>query len=261
MKLSSSATSIIIITYWSLARPLLLLSLSVHAFQPLVNNKPPLSSLHHQQHVRSYSPLYMVTSSSSESSSSSSSSSVLLPETQPLASHTFAGMVEHGMIEKFCGNGSTKDIERILKSWRLLELDYEHNEYIGLHEPNISKENSNCIQHCHSYVPNLTIKEFWNIKQFDWTSKLESKYQEILKEFQSVVLKNPTELIKKGNNIWSGALTDDATSYGTGWKTLVLMDRGIWDPVRTYISCWGFVLLLWLVDWLMLAYCFSFLSF
>jgi aspartyl/asparaginyl beta-hydroxylase (cupin superfamily) len=35
-----------------------------------------------------------------------------------------------------------------------------------------------------------------------------------------------------GNNIWAGALTDDASSYGAGWRTLVLMNRGTWDPTN-----------------------------
>jgi aspartate beta-hydroxylase len=40
------------------------------------------------------------------------------------------------------------------------------------------------------------------------------------------------KLQQEGNNIWAGALTADAASYGEGWKTLVLMDRGRWDPVN-----------------------------
>lgn len=39
-------------------------------------------------------------------------------------------------------------------------------------------------------------------------------------------------LKEEGNNIWAGALTDDASSYGKGWRTLVLMNRGTWDHVN-----------------------------
>jgi len=46
------------------------------------------------------------------------------------------------------------------------------------------------------------------------------------------VTSNMDELVHKGNNIWAGALTVDASSYGEGWKTLVLMNRGIWDPIN-----------------------------
>jgi len=40
------------------------------------------------------------------------------------------------------------------------------------------------------------------------------------------------KLEKEGNNVWAGALTDEASGYGEGWKTLVLMDRGMWDEVN-----------------------------
>lgn len=145
------------------------------------------------------------------------------PETSPLSPHTFAGMVEKGMIDRF---GEEK-IDRILQSWRLLERDYEHNEFVGKGDPDSSK----CHQHCHSFVPGLTVKEFWDAEDFEWCRKLAKKYKAIREEFKSVT-SNMDELVKEGNNIWAGALTDDASSYGEGWKTLVLMNRGFWDPVN-----------------------------
>ena len=48
------------------------------------------------------------------------------------------------------------------------------------------------------------------------------------REFDTAMA-NSERLVEKGNNVWAGALTDDASSYGTGWKTLVLMNRGMWD--------------------------------
>ena len=48
------------------------------------------------------------------------------------------------------------------------------------------------------------------------------------REFDTAMA-NSERLAEKGNNVWAGALTDDASSYGTGWKTLVLMNRGMWD--------------------------------
>jgi aspartate beta-hydroxylase len=87
------------------------------------------------------------------------------------------------------------------------------------------------VQECHSYVPGLTIKPFWDSKDFDWAAYLEKSYPDIRKEFDRVNADMQT-LKEEGNNIWAGALTEDASSYGEGWRTLVLMNRGRWDPVN-----------------------------
>jgi aspartate beta-hydroxylase len=150
-------------------------------------------------------------------------STVALPETSPLPPHTFAGMVESGMIQKF----GEENVVRILKSWRLLEKGYEHREFVGKGDANTS----NMHQLCTSYVPALTIQEFWDTSQFPWCGKLQSKYKAIRDEFKRVTA-DMDKLVQEGNNIWAGALTQDASSYGEGWRTLVLMDRSFWDPVN-----------------------------
>lgn len=164
-------------------------------------------------------------------------SSPTIPETTPLPTHTFAGMVEQGLLEKF---GGPEDIQRILTSWRLLELGYEHNEYVG--PSTASPDESMCHQHCHSYVPGLSIQEYWDIEEeaklSPWTTKLQQKYKEIKKEFTRVAIQDSESLEQQGNNIWAGALTEDASSYGVDWKTLVLCDRGVWDPVSAVSMCW-----------------------
>ncbi len=142
----------------------------------------------------------------------------------PLSPNTFAGMVERGLLERFDEN----DIQRVLASWRLLDKDYYHKEYVG--EPG-KEEESDMLQECHSYVPGLSITPFWKEQDFDWAGYLESKYPEIRKEFDNVNA-DMNKLKEEGNNIWAGALTEDASSYGEGWKTLVLMNRGRWDPVN-----------------------------
>lgn len=144
--------------------------------------------------------------------------------TTPLPSNTFAGMVERGLLEKF----EETDIERVLASWRLLDKDYYHKEYVG--EAG-NEANSDMVQECHSYVPGLSIKPFWDAHDFDWAQYLEKQYPEIRKEFDKVN-SDMQKLKQEGNNIWAGALTADASSYGEGWKTLVLMNRGRWDPVN-----------------------------
>jgi aspartate beta-hydroxylase len=150
-------------------------------------------------------------------------SAVALPETSPLPPHTFAGMVESGMIQKF----GEENVVRILQSWRLLEKGYEHREFVGNGDANTS----NMHQLCLSYVPGLTIQEFWDTDKFPWCGKLQAKYKAIRDEFKRVT-EDMDKLVQEGNNIWAGALTQDASSYGEGWKTLVLMDRSFWDPVN-----------------------------
>ena len=154
------------------------------------------------------------------------STALTLPETSPLAPHTFGGMVELGIIERF----GEEAANRVLQSWRLLEMGYEHKEFIGEGDP----ETSACHQHAHSYVPGLNAQPFYPVDDHAWCGKLATKYKDIKREF-SKVTSDMAKLEREGNNVWASALTQDASSYGTGWKTLVLMDRGIWDPTNTIL--------------------------
>lgn len=138
-----------------------------------------------------------------------------------MAPHTFAGMVERGLLERF----DETEIERVLASWRLLDQDYYHRQVV-------LGDDDKMVQECHSYVPGLSIQPFWDTNQFDWAQHLEKSYDKIRQEFNTVTA-NLSQLQAQGNNIWAGALTEDASSYGEGWKTLVLMNRGRWDPVNT----------------------------
>lgn len=155
----------------------------------------------------------------------SSSGTTELPETSPLPQHTFAGMVEHAMATKF----GRENVERVIESWRLLDRGYEHREFLG--PKDMDPQSSRCHQHAHSYVPGLSAKPFWNTDDFPWCKKLKSKYKQMYREFKQAT-ENMERLQSEGNNVWAGALTDDASSYGEGWRTLVLMDRGRWDPVN-----------------------------
>jgi len=89
-------------------------------------------------------------------------------------------------------------------------------------------------QVAHSYMEGLTVKDYHNIEDFKWAQQLEENYLAIREELLEN-LKAPDELEAKGNNIWSAALTEDAKAYGPDWKTLVLQDRGTWDPVNSQI--------------------------
>jgi aspartyl/asparaginyl beta-hydroxylase (cupin superfamily) len=147
-----------------------------------------------------------------------------LPDTsQSLDPQTLAGTIEKGLKEKF----DEHEISRILTSWRLVDKEYYRREYVG----STTEHQEGMIQECHSYVPGLSVKSFWDEQQFDWAKSLESSYSDIREEFDAVTA-NLSRLKREGNNIWAGALTDDASSYGEGWKTLALMDRGRWDDVN-----------------------------
>ena len=148
-----------------------------------------------------------------------------IPHTQPAALHTFAGKVENGIIQKF----GSKDTQRVIDSWRLLDKEYEHREFFG--KEGTDPQTSDCYQYAHSYVPGLTVKPFWDIDEIPWTQKLAKSYKEIRKEFLDVT-KDMKKLQQDGNNVWAGALTEEAGGYGEGWSTLVLKDRGIWDEVN-----------------------------
>jgi hypothetical protein len=162
----------------------------------------------------------------------------------PLAGHTFSGQVEHALKERFEAN----KITRVLQSLHLLEADYEHVQWF----PSASHSDAYYQQHAPSYVPGLPVRPFWRTVQGstldgdempsdanskdsgsyttleNWCNALEENYELIRSEFQQSI-SNPKRLQNEGNNVWAGALTEDASSYGRGWKTLVLLDRGTWD--------------------------------
>lgn len=152
-------------------------------------------------------------------------------------------MVERAMIERFINGpnyGIHKDsnsIHRVLESWRLLDCDYVHKEHIGnfIGDRSTTVDDNKLYQLCHSYVPGLTIREFWDTGDFSWCGTLQAKYKSIRDEFRSVT-SDKERLQYEGNNIWATALSADvAQSYGQGWSTLVLMNRGIWDPINVQL--------------------------
>ncbi|KAL7468868.1 hypothetical protein ACHAXS_012886 [Conticribra weissflogii] len=153
-----------------------------------------------------------------------------IPDTStPLSSRTFAGQIEQALLRRF----EPSSISRILQSWRLLDKDYEHREFVGNQQspPATDASTSRCYQHAPSFVPGLKAVAWWdNVDEFPWAASLSNSYKAIREEFLSVV-SNP-EKLQEGNNIWAGALTTDAASYGEGWKTLVLLNRGQWDEAN-----------------------------
>lgn len=182
---------------------------SINAFAVVPSSSAHPSLLHHAV-PPTVPPLKMVASDSQ-----------LVDKSHKLGH--FAGLVVDGIKERF----GEEEAKKVIESWTLLDQGYEHKEFVG--PEGVDPSTSNMHQLCHSYVPGLTCKPWWDVNDFKWCKKLASKSDIIRKEFLQAT-KDMEKLKKEGNNVWAGALTDDATAYGEGWKTLVLYDRGTWDP-------------------------------
>ena len=154
------------------------------------------------------------------------------PNTSPLSPFSFAGKVEAALVAKF----GEEPIRRVLDSWRWADMDYEHRQFVGpLQEPpSTDPELSNCHQLAPSYVAGLTCRQFWDESKFDWSAKLKDSFVDIKNEFLREIA-DMDALASRGNNVWAGALTNDAAGYGEGWKTLVLVNRGMWDEANAQL--------------------------
>ncbi len=144
------------------------------------------------------------------------------PVTTPLSPTTFAGQVEKALLAKF----PRAKIERVLQSWRLLEIDYEHREFVGNQQlpPIVHAETSRCYQHAPSFVPGLKALAWWdNVDDLPWAKSLSAHFPAIRDEFLSVI-SSPDKLQSEGNNIWAGALTTDADSYGVSLLIFLMLN-------------------------------------
>jgi len=150
-----------------------------------------------------------------------------IPVVEPLPPYSYSGQIERAIIRKFGAEPS----RRVLDSWRLMDMGYEHREFISSATTHKDPAASFCYQHASSFVPGLRAKSFWDSNEFDWSTFLAKNYKTIRQEFL-IVTEDMERLQKQGNNVWAGALSKEAGGYGEGWKTLVLMDRGIWDPTN-----------------------------
>jgi len=135
----------------------------------------------------------------------------------------FAKLVVDEIQDRF----GKEETRRVLESWINLDKGIEHDQVFGGED----EDKESYRQFAHSYVPGLQVQLFWDEQQFEWARKLEKKASVIINEFTKVnKQRNKEKLKNEGNNVWASALTEDANSYGVGWKTLVLNDRGTWDP-------------------------------
>ena len=86
------------------------------------------------------------------------------------------------------------------------------------------------VQQATSYVEELTPRPWHDPSKHKWAQKLEQKWTVVRDELRSA-LADPDALSASGQNIWGG-LDESIVEYGSGWKTLPLCDRTVWDPVN-----------------------------
>mmetsp|Transcript_10075 Transcript_10075/g.11710 ORF Transcript_10075/g.11710 Transcript_10075/m.11710 type:complete len:405 (+) Transcript_10075:118-1332(+) len=197
------------------------------AFGPALTSSSILKKHDHNNFIAAITATATVLHQSATSTEQDFRQASTIPTTSSLSTNTFAGQVEKAIIAKF-GEAETT---RVLQSWRLLEKDYVHSEYVGGNDNEELKKTSNCYQYTHSHVHGLSCIPFWDVNQQPWANKLEKKYKTIRKELLDVSA-DLNKLKQEGNNIWAGALTEEAGGYGEGWSTLVLMNRGMWDETN-----------------------------
>mmetsp|Transcript_81058 Transcript_81058/g.153834 ORF Transcript_81058/g.153834 Transcript_81058/m.153834 type:complete len:359 (-) Transcript_81058:62-1138(-) len=87
------------------------------------------------------------------------------------------------------------------------------------------------MQEANSYIEDLTPRPWYDASQHKWAQQLEKKWTVVRDELQSRLADEAT-LKATGQNVW-GSLDESIVEYGTGWKTLPLCDRTVWDPVNS----------------------------
>ena len=87
------------------------------------------------------------------------------------------------------------------------------------------------VQQANSFVEELTAKPWHDATKYKWAKQLESKWRVVSKEL-AASLRDSKKLSASGNNVWGG-LDESIVEYGTGWKTLPLCDRTVWDATNS----------------------------
>lgn len=114
---------------------------------------------------------------------------------------------------------------RVLDSFRRLASGQEH----------VALFPGEGLQRAESFVEGLTACAFPDPYSgaYPWLEEVERQAAVIKSEFEAVSA-DPNALTK-GNNVWVSAARKDAVGYGRAWRTLVLQDRGVWDPINSKI--------------------------
>lgn len=130
-------------------------------------------------------------------------------------------MIEEAFLETFWGQRAAP---RILDSFRRLRSG---QEFVQLWP-------GDGLQRAESYVEGLTATPFpdFHSGAYPWLEKVEKHASVFIEEFKQVT-SDDVHLKEKGTNIWVPAARKEAVAYGPSWRTLVLQDRGVWDPINS----------------------------
>ena len=96
---------------------------------------------------------------------------------------------------------------------------------------NLDSSNELMRQQATSYIDDLSAIPWHEPTKYKWAQKLEQKWTVVRDELRDA-LADPMALEASGQRVWAG-LDDSIKEYGTGWKTLPLCDRTVWDPVNS----------------------------
>jgi hypothetical protein len=183
----------------------------------------------------------------------------LQPAQQELSGDALAAAVESAFGDTFWGALAAP---RVLASFRRLQTGDDFvRQWPGLG-----------LQHASSYVEGLSAVPFPDPHggAYPWLEAVEASAGIIQAEFAAVTA-DAAALAAQGTNVWVPAARGDALAYGPEWRTLVLQDRGHWEPTNSrlfpqtakiirdlnggwlagwvgglselFVVCWGMVLL------------------
>ena len=135
---------------------------------------------------------------------------------------TLAGRVEEAVFSVYGASGT----ERVRRSLRAL------SDGVTL-DRKIDDSHELMKQEANSFVEGLTAKPWWNddLAKYKWAKQLEKNWKVVAKELKES-LRDEARLTSSGNNVWGG-LDEAIAEYGTGWKTLPLCDRTVWDATNS----------------------------
>jgi len=133
---------------------------------------------------------------------------------------SMADYVEEQVLSKF----DAGDVGRVIKSWHAAR-DGEVLE--SFHE------DGSVLQQAGSFIAGLDARNWHEVDEYQWAQGLEQDFEVIRDELEKCMKQKSLE--KRGNNIWATAVREEAMAYGPDWRTLVLQDRGIWEPKNSKI--------------------------
>ena len=90
------------------------------------------------------------------------------------------------------------------------------------------------MQSAGTFIRGLDAKAWHDPKDFPWLVKLAEAHEEITAELDTV-LADAEAAERKGTAVWAKAARAEAVAYGPNWRTLVLQDRGRWEPSNTQL--------------------------